>query len=431
LLFWTYYAPNSRLALSYYFGNILEVFDSLAKAKTTFRTAGNACHLKLGRGHLASDAIPLGRALFDASGKAMHSSRMLASQIHLARRHSREFTFDCGFPFEGETVLVYRAVEYQARPGGPRVRCVLDILECQHPLPWATLHVGIDQSKRVPGGEAEPLPPPTGTAVEDFDEDDFGKLDPEEAPPSLGNPVVLRARKAPDFSVPGSESILIVRRETECDGRGGAKKRKRQALSARVPTAEGEPGNQQGHVAPPGAINVEKEPLAPSADVMSPVNALASVLDSLAALRDFDHVRVESLSVFNKQCIHAGHVLNEVPPPIAGQKRVWSNIRKGEQRRCFLIVRLELSGRAGYLLEILRNPGESYSTLFFRGAGGAEIETAELMRLFNTIARRGAVPSDEELFGLALATVHRIRHPSPGAAPDAWGLLRRTILELL
>jgi hypothetical protein len=425
LLFWTYFAPNSKLASAYYSGSIFETIDSLARAKTTRRPESGECELKLGRGHLASDSIPLGRIVFDESGTARRAAENVARWIQLANRHQREFALDCNFPFEGDTTLIYRAAAYQSKPDGPRVHRVLDILECQFPLPWRTLHVTLDQPKRVPGIDGDPAPLVTGTVVEDF-EDDFGQLDPDEDPPEPSNPIVLRARKATDFSVPGSQAVLILRREIESGGKGGVRRRKRRALSARQPSIEPGTGNQQSHVAPPVDSSVETEPTQP-AEVMSPVAALSSVLDSLRDLREVDGFHTEPLHMFPNLVAYAGQVLNEVPLPPPGQSKSWSNIKQGLQRRCFLIMTVERGDRFAYLLEILRNPGESYSTLLLMRPDGRPIDIFELDRFFSAVGRRGALPSDKELKDLTTAVIYRIKHPSPNSGPEAWSLLRRTI----
>lgn len=429
LLFSSYFAPNSRLALSFFDGSVLDIIREIDEnAEGNRKAKDGRCYLSLPRNRLVSDAIPLGRARFDTSGYALRATQAIANAILLARRGERPFTFDCGFPFVGETTLTFRGFEHIEPRTQRRVQCVLEILSCSYPLPWTELQVDIDQASKT-GDPNAPSPGENGGArFEDF-EDDFLQLDPDAPRPQSTEVLIARTRNSVVFSNPGPGTIHVIRRETNSAASSGTgrKGRRRKKTTAKKAGTGGDNATQRAEIIPEGDA---PPPTHKGEPVLSPVAALLSVAQALSEMEQHDGIAIEFVRLSPTLLRYGDLVVNQIPEKPEATSRAWQTIQQGQQRRCVLIARLSLVTMHLYLFEILRNPNESFSTLIAYQLDGAPIAVANLRRLFNEILLRGGLPSDDVLSKAASAAVQRVRHASAREGQFSGASLRRSSLDL-
>lgn len=431
LLFSSYFAPNSRLALSFFDGSVLDIIREIEEnVEGNRKSADGSCYLSLSRGRLVSDALPLGRARFDASGYALKTTQAIANAILLARRGERPFTFDCDFPFIGETTLTFRGVEYIEPRTQRRVQCVLEILGCSHPLPWTELHVDIDQASKTGDPSAASPAKNGGARFEDFG-DDFLRLDPDVPRPQSTEVLIARTRSSVAFSNPGPGTIHVTRRESNSAATSGTgrKGRERKQTTAKKAGAGGDNATQRTELipqddSPPSTTHKDES-------FLSPVAALQSIAQALDEMEQQDGVAIEFVRLSPVLLRYGNLDVNQIPEKPEATSRAWQTIRQGQQRRCVLIARLSLLGKHLHLFEILRNPNESFSTLIAYRPDGTSIVDADLQRLFDEILLRGGLPPDEVLSKAASAKVQRVRHASPREGRFSGASLRRSSFELL
>lgn len=431
LLFLCYFAPNSRLAMSYFDGSILDILREIEENVGNIRKSSDgSCYLSLSRGRLVSDAVPLGRAHFDASGHALRATQAIANAILLARRGEKPFTFDCGFPFIGETTLRFRGFEYIEARTKRRVQCVLELLGCSHSLPWTELHVDIDQPSKSGDSTSASSPTNGGSRFQDFT-DDFLQLSPDAPRPVSTDVLIAHTRATVAFSCPGPGSIHVTRREASGNRgpRSGHQRRARQQATAKKAGAGGDNATQRTELIPQDASSWSSTH--PDETFLSPVAALQSVAQALDEMEQQDGIEIEFVHLSPVLLRYGNLDVNQIPEKPVATSRAWQTIRQGQQRRCVLIARLSLVGKHLHLFEILRNPNESFSTLLAYRPDGTSIIDPDLQRLFDEILLRGGLPTDDVLSCAASAMVQRVRHVAPREGRSSGASLRRTVIELL
>jgi hypothetical protein len=429
-LFFDYFAPNSSLGFKYFSGEILDALAAMRSDKKNILRDDGTAHLHLGRGHFVSDAVPLARILFDSSGRTEEAVKRIANAIMNARRRREAFTFDCGFPFHGETTLTYNGRDYFNPLTNETTRFVLSIIRCTHPLPWAQLKVEIDQptanAKHDNGGSGSG----GGSRFKDFD-NEFVPLDPHAPRPQGSDIIVAHTQRSIDFSVPGRGAMDIRRREVErgtANG-NGPRTRKPRKMSAQKGGSTGDSSSQETRVAPSTDGVAEKKDHPDDCAHLSPVDAFESVTQAIRQLRDHDEVRYENLALAPTLVTYGDWVLNELPDRPRSSCRSWLNINRGTQRRCFLIGSLALDGRWIYMFEILRNPSESFSTLLVYRPLGEEISNDDMDLVFKKLLAKEGLPDDTVLRAVANAQVRRVRHPCPRKTQSQGHPLRRAVIE--
>lgn len=422
-LFWAYYAPNSKLANAYFDGSILDTIQELFEDPRNTLSKGSA-ELHLGTGRLVSDAIPLGRIRFDSTSIARDLAQGVAAGIMMAKKGRKPFPLQCSFPFIGEATLTYQAIAW-TQSSGKVTHLVVRLCNCDFPLPWKTLDAYLEQSKHSPDQTSVDGRRP-GTRFEDFG-DDLVRLDPDESPPTADDAAVARPKATTTFSNPGPRALEIHRRKSDTNTTSfGPKLRKAKRHSAHRPRDDGDNTTQEARVAPIGG----NDPGGERSSEISPVAALCSVTAALDELRDLEGCSCEVLHLPLPRLRYGTWTINEFPARTSLRSHHWATIRNGTQKRCFLAACVQRADKSVYLLEILRNPAERFSTLLMRPASGA-ISVEDFMVIIHGINDKQGMPSDIALNKMMPnVNVIRVRHPSADRAPSSQPL-RRVVLELL
>lgn len=412
-LFWAYFAPSSKRAHAFFRQKVYDELKALERdERNRIDSAGKAI-LHLGQGHLVSDVIPLARMFFDQY--AREEVRKINTSITLSRKRRTPLALRCNFPFQGETTLSYEGVEWVNTKTGVTTRIALRLLHCSHSLPWTQLDAYLDQSQstqKTSGNENR-----KSRRYEDFT-DEFKKLNPDDKPPAHGDKDIVRSRTSTAFST----SVRIHRNIVDT-----TKKRYKKNPdtppnnSARTSRADGDTNSKGTHVAGDGARHAENE--------TSPVAAFSSVTLALEELHELDNVSYAALELVDNLVTYNSWVLNEFPER-TGHTPSWKTIKGGSQIRCFFAAALQLNESVIYLLEILRNPRESYATLLVKFPNGRQ-EQGELLTVVNAINAKQGLLSERGFKTLVKdGTFVRIRHPAADRAPSPQPL-RRSIIQLL
>lgn len=411
-LFISYQASNSRLMGHYFSSEITYILASLMKDKRN-RREGDVCYLYLPKGHLVSDVVPLARILFDQTDIADTEAQRVANSMKLARRRNEPFSIECGFPFSGETMLTYRAIEHTNDTTGEKIHLVLELLCCSFPLPWARLEVDLEQSIATQSKEKGQDNGRSGGAVyEDFDEP-FVPLDPNAPEPTRGDEFVGKTPRKMVFQSSAEGSIKIHRRATNTTRPDGSSPnwRKNKHFSSHKGNSEGDQGSRSTQVAPNGDGVSETEESKDRTHYTSPIAALRSVTQSLADLT-LDGYKVAPVPTTGACRVYEGFLLEEIPitadPP---SSRTWKWITSGKQRRCLLRVHVSKDDFHVYAHEIVRNPTEAFSTLLAYAPNGDELPNHIVDEVLYAIHRKEGLPDDKPLEQRLGIRLSRVRHP--------------------
>ena len=406
-VFNAYVARNSRLAATVVDASLLDIMDSL-RADTRNRLLDDGQgHIFLDRHRLISDAVPLARALFDATGCAAQSMEHAVNSILVARRRRQAISIDCSWPFRGESELEYLAWVVPASRRSPEVHIVLALISCSASVPWKNLVVNIDQAatERRTGRQSMSKP---GVRYTDF-EDDFVPLDPDAERPTRGDDFVAKSKRTFSYSHPDAKISEVVRRPVErndmsADGSAIAPEN----LTAQK-RGQGRGSKSQSAVVARGGSDCKLDP------GLNPNEAFESVTNAIQGIRDSGLARVNELRISPSLLTYRGWVLNEVNRSRAAtswRARNWDFIRGGTVARSVLAVSLSGKKREVYVFEILRNPLDKFSTLVVRADDGDFLLSEQLSTIFSLIDHRFGVPSDRELASVGNLHWSRVRHPA-------------------
>lgn len=410
-LFISYQASNSRLMSHYFSSEINNILANLMQDKRN-RREGDVCYLYLPKGHLVSDVVPLARILFDQTGIADTEAQRIANSMMLAGLRNEPFSIECGFPFSGETMLTYRAIEHTNETTGEKIHLVLELLCCSFPLPWARLEVDLEQPIATQSKEQGQGNGRNGGAVyEDFDEP-FVPLDPNAPEPTRGDEFVGNTPRKMVFQSSAQGSIKIHRRATHTTRPASSSLdwRKNKHFSSRKGNGEGDPGSRSTQVAPKGDGVTEIEDGKARTHYTSPIAALRSVTQSLADLT-LDGYKVTPVPATGICRVCEGFLLEEIPITTDPPSRTWEWIASGRQRRCLLRAHLDKNDFHVYVHEIVRNPTEAFSTLLAYAPNGEALPDHIVDEILYAIHRKEGLPDDKDLMQKLGIRVSRVRHP--------------------
>lgn len=415
VVFLTYYAPTSPLAYEYLSAGILDWWPELHGAGTTDHGVDGTKRFVLPKKRYPSEIIPIGRALF--APNAYTAVEAIVNSVMLDKRTGSICNLVCPFPFEGKTTLTYRAW-VDTHYSGRVTHVVTDILECTYPLPWKRLEVTLEfraKSKKGPEDGSK------GRGFADFDENEFVPIDSDAPVPQPDIPLVVHTEHETRFPNPGPTAISVKRPDPSAEGgRGSGPPRQPGEPSLSPASGEGDKGGRETHVVPGKSQEDD--------DRIGPEDAFLSVVNDLALLQETEDCEIEPVKVSSTCVSYYGWVLNQIPNP--GQAgTAWSFICGGRRLRCVLIYAIKRGRRHAYVLEILRNHLENYSTLLLQNPGGGQIPLENLSTLYARVLATNGLPSDAVIEAAADATVLRVRHPS--STENVTHLLARTALPLL
>lgn len=411
-VFVAYYAPNSKLAAEYLSGGIADILAGLRADPRNCLIDGVA-RLHFGRGRFVSDLRPLGRLLFDPVASSRADEFVNVGMD--ARRQGRPLSLECEFPFAGETTLSLKAAGWRRPSTGERVILGFNIDSCSHPFPFESIEAEFDapssgktESDEEGGGGRGG----GGRVFDDFD-GAFVPLNPEAPVPAPQPPTIAALLRGTTFtSLPGS-AVRVHRPIRNRKRRGGPGKRRATGTSPHAPSGDGDGQTRNVVTAAPGDAETADDAVDNERPGLGPAPAFAMVRHALEALQILDEVQCEAVKVADSLVEFDGLILNEVEPH--SRSRTWARIRTGQQARCLLVTRLTKDAAQAAVFEILRNPGESFSTLAVAKPDRSSLRDAEIKAVYLKICKAEGLPTDQQLIkGTGLA-VFRVRHTSADA----------------
>lgn len=432
-IFTTWYAQSSRMAAKMVLGEFDDMSKNFVNRTRTksISPQGNG-YITLKRGVLTADVITVARAWYD---EALFRKRIHALRAHLniqVRENSNppdpkkvKLNLRCAPPIESIVELEVQGIPISSAGNELPRLLVLGVISSNEPLPFNTLEAHIDQTlkshgKPEPTGNGGPPGKPEFTkSPEDFAKE-FLKLDGNETTPGPATPVIAPIRIVATRLTKLTEQPDIVRRLSKPCGK---KKRPRKEKTSKNTTARskssGDPDNRQTEATTsnPGQDGNSDDPN----DTLSPNEAITSVLNAFKILL-VDGVSITSRCVTEAKYEFRGHILNVVPERANARTQSWTHIL-GQMRRPVLIAELSLDENYVYILEIIRNVGDQFSTLVFCHVDKRRIEDQTLKMIFRALDSAKQLPSDasirlilrdslnaEAQSDVQLAVVKRVRH---------------------
>lgn len=421
-LFTAFYAPTSDLSRRIFAGDFSDMDGSLLyRHRTKPLTSQGHGEIALRGGVLSGDSIVVARANYDSR------FRQLIESIHREPRkypaESPACQLRCFPPGQGVGRWRVRGMIVSSPSNKANNLIVLDILSSEERFPFRSLEVHLDQTTKKAAADATAEGAQNSSAgrrpvAESFD-GLFLQIDCNATIPGMevrsvamiDAPVVLF--KAIDGKV------LLRRRDAKRKAQKGAEKQDTTTgRSAYKGEAGGDATSRQTDLTAPSSQMSDEE----SVTEKSPIQAINSVLQALSLLPSEHAITIRERCVTEGKVEYEGITLNLVSDQREGAPRSWTHIR--EQVRPILIAELQKADAYSYVLEILRNPGEQFSTLVFHRYDMARIDDARLLdafhvvdqaqRLPNEISFKAALcrttPEEPDLTIAGLAATRRVRH---------------------
>jgi hypothetical protein len=424
-LFTAFYAPASRLAYRIFGGDFSEMSESLVHVGRTkpIDSSGHAV-IAMQRGVLTVEALTVSRAYYSESFR--RSIQEIREHAIKRVRAGEESQICCSPPSKRLTTLRVRGILDTRNGTGQPNFIVLAILSSDEEMPFKSVDMHVDQTEKSLPDEGEgAVLDPTGTPRKPPESFSglFVHIDGNGTIPGSPTPMVVC------IDVPNVDFTKVSRYSKIVRKKGKKKAEGKRPLwdsstrrTTRRKEAGGDGNNKQTDLTPPGPYSADGED--DSDEQRSPIQALRSVLSAVELLPTELGISVTSRCVTPEMLRFENFQFNLVSVDVADRSQNWTHILGGEYVRPVLILELQQGPSFSYILEIVRNPSDQFSTLIFCMSDKACISDQCLQRAFslvdssqqlpNEIAFRAAVShmtdSEPAISAAERAIAKRVRH---------------------
>jgi hypothetical protein len=393
-IFTAYYAPTSRLASRILAGDINDLEGNFVnKRKTKAIDSNGLAVITFRAGVLTAEALTLSRAWYDKTFR----SRLEDIHRHSAlNKRSNQPTFlRCEPPSEGEIGLRVEGMVRSRDDGGRPDLIVLRIAASDEAMPFRTLEAHMDQTTGSPTVAAKPDDPEgmggRSTPPVDF-ADLFLPLNGQNTPPGTAPPLVVSLSiPATQFSALGDDDIRIIRRKSKRAGKGKGQipPTPTDTNSTGRGNSGGDEEKQQTELTSPGQGKLDPDD---QTKERSPMEALESVLAATDVLQDEYGISIAARRVTTEGKEFNGMPVNQVSTEIKDRSDKWVYIYEKKLARPILILEASKAGKFIYLLEIVRDEHDEFSTLTFCRMDRCRMEDEALRNVFDLVDHLQRLP---------------------------------------